>query len=154
MRWQRGARIVVVAIGLATALAVVLLMRERPARPDPGLTATVDPGATIQAGSGVDTRHRGNERVGVMAYDEQTSFKDGRIGYKNARLTLNDGTVLSAGYAETLGKAATADSPAAEFRLRNGVQLKTTAGATLAGDWPQAASAEARPTISISILRI
>jgi len=135
MRWQRGARLAVAAIGLATALAVVLLVRERPAQVDPGVTVPVDPGATMQAGSGVDTRHRGDERIGTVAYDEITHFKDGRTGYKNARVTLKDGTVLSAGFAETVGKAASGESPAAEYRLRNGVRLtKPGEGTTLAGE--------------------
>jgi lipopolysaccharide export system protein LptA len=135
MTWQRTARLAVAGVGLTTALAVVLLVRERPAQVDPGVTTPVDPGATMQAGSGVDTRHRGDERIGVIAYDEITHFKDGRTGYKNARVTLKDGTVLSAGLAETVGKAASGESPAAEYRLRNGVRLtKPGEGTTLAGE--------------------
>ena len=134
MRWQRGARLAVAAIGLATALAVVLLVRERPAPVDPGVTAPVDPGAVAQSGSGVDIRYRGQEQIGVIASDERKQFEDGRITWRNARMTLKDGTVLEAGLAESIGKATSGDGPGAEYRLQNGVRLTTGAGATLAGE--------------------
>src|SRR5688572_7098738 len=105
MTWQRGAKVAVAAIGLATALAVVPLVRERPARVEPGVTTSVDPGAVAQSGSGVDIRYRGQEQVAVIASDERKQFEDGRTTWRNARMTLKDGTVLEAGLAESIGKA-------------------------------------------------
>lgn len=134
MTWQRGARVAVAAIGLATALAVVLLVRERPARVEPGVTTPVDPEAVAQSGSGVDIRYRGQEQVAVIASDERKQFEDGRITWRNARMTLKDGTVLEAGLAQSIGKATSGDGPGAEYRLSNGVRLTTGAGATLAGE--------------------
>ncbi len=134
MTWQRTARLAVAAIGLATALAVVLLVRERPAEMEPGVTTPVDPGAVAQSGSGVDIRYRGQEQIGVIASDERKQFEDGRIVWTNARMTLKDGTVLEAGLAESIGKSTRGAGPGVEYRLRNGVRLRTGAGATLAGE--------------------
>jgi lipopolysaccharide export system protein LptA len=132
--WQRGARFLVAGVGLATAIAIVVLLRDRDAPAERGGFAALDPGAALQTGSGVDIRTQGDQRTALVAHDGMTQFKDGRAGWKNPRFTLKDGSVLSAGYAESLGKATTADSPGAELALRDGVRFEDkTQGATLSG---------------------
>jgi hypothetical protein len=133
MSWRRLVRLTVAAVGLATAAAIVVLMRERPAPPDRGAMAPLDPDASLQTGGGADVRFRDDKRQAWIAFDAQTVFKDGRKVWKNARVTLQDGTVLEAGTAESIGESQRADGLGAELQLRDGARLTTAAGATLAG---------------------
>jgi lipopolysaccharide export system protein LptA len=135
MSWQRGVRLAAAGVGLATALAIVLLMRDRPAPVDRGVTAPLDPEAALQTGRGVDVRYRGGERQAWIASGQKTVYKDGRAIWKDARVNLADGTVLAAGTVESVGEATTGQSLGAEMRLRDGVRLEMPdTGATLAAE--------------------
>ncbi len=132
MTWRRAARFGVAGVGLATALAVVLLTRDRPEPAERGTSTPVDPTATLQAGRGVDTRYRGNERTAIIDYESIVQRKDGSTAWTNAQVTLKDGSALTAGLVESVGKATSAGSPGAELACSQGVRLTTAAGDTLA----------------------
>jgi lipopolysaccharide export system protein LptA len=126
MRWQKTARLLVAAVGLATAVAVYVLTRERPAPAPPVVADEPDREAKMQAGAGEDHRYKGDELVGTLTYSEVRSYDNKRVVWRGFRYRLKDGSVLSADQAEARGTAGIGDKPE-EIVLTGSVRMEDPA---------------------------
>jgi lipopolysaccharide export system protein LptA len=110
MRWQRAARFVLVVAGLATAVAIYVLTRERPVEDaPPPLPDERD--ARQVSGPGTVTFARDGRKAGDLQYERSVEYPDGRMRFERAR------------YADVRGFSFTADAVVAR-------------GATTAGGAP------------------
>jgi lipopolysaccharide export system protein LptA len=134
MTWQKVARVVVAAIGLATAGAVYLLTRERPAvSPPPSGTEAADPAAKMQSGPGRQVRYDGNRPIGELTFADFRTYEDNRVVWLKFEYKLHDGTVLSADRVEATGTESGSGKPD-DLALKGRVNLRTADGTTLTGD--------------------
>lgn len=132
MTWQRVARVALAVAGLGTAIAIVVLTRERPKTDRPSVATPADPNATLQAGRGTTLTFRDGKQVRQMEYEESVQNVDGKTVLKKVRLNVDDGTRFFADVVETSGKAINSDQPN-ELTATGNVRLETSEGATLEG---------------------
>jgi lipopolysaccharide export system protein LptA len=133
MRWQRGARVVVAAIGLTCAGALVVYgRRHRPAPPAPPPTIKVDRNATTQTGAGSLERVRGDQVVGRIFYEGYRAYPDGHTVLDKAHSVSYDerGMEVWSDTLETDGKTAQADNPQ-QMHFNGHVRVTTKDGLTL-----------------------
>lgn len=136
MRWQRGARFVVAAIGLSCAGAVYLYSRKhQPPAPSPKTQIKVDTKATSQTGPGKRQRFRGDQLVGQITFEGSRAYPDGRSVLDHAHLSSYDerGMEIVADTLETSGNTPQADQPQ-ELHFNGHVKLTTKDGLQLTTD--------------------
>ncbi len=144
MRWQRIARRVVAVIGLGTAVAIYALSRERPVAERPGPSAERDPAATVAAGHGVQVRYRGSSKQFTLEYGAIRQYADGRQSWDDVRLSLEDGTTVSAKAGESRGQPGANGLPQS-ISLKDDVRVHTADGTDL-----QAATATYEPSSGVA----
>ena len=130
MRWQRGARIAVAAVGLIGAGAIVYFGRVGRPATSPSKVAAVDPTATLEGGAGTFTYgESGTSRVKIV-FETSRRYDDGRMHFENARVEGLDKQrfTVRADVLETMGSGG--DRPSA-FDLSGGVVLETDDGLRL-----------------------
>ncbi len=101
MRWQPVARVVVAAAGLGAATTLYLKTRERPAPVRPSAGTVADPLAMVQAGDCKQIRYRDSSRQFTFEASSCAEMADGRRLSEGVKLTLEDGTVVSADRVES-----------------------------------------------------
>ncbi len=133
MTWQRWARLLVAAIGLACAAALIVYTHKGPAPPaSPPARIDVDPRATVQGGAGRLVRHRGEQELGSIEYQATKTFADGRMAFEQPHIISSDerGFEAWADRGETKGKSVNADNPD-EMEFTGHVRVKTKDGLEL-----------------------
>lgn len=131
MKWQRGARWLVAATGLGTAIVLYTQTRERPEVDRPPVATPADPEASLQSSGGTSVRFRDGGVELQVEHDGELVYPDGRTVWRDARLQLGDGTTLAAGEIENSGEQV--DGQPANIRLRERVEMVTPEGATVGG---------------------
>lgn len=132
MRWQRAARFVVAGVGLGTAVALVVLTRERPVVRPPVVTPGGDPAAVFQSAAGATVRHDGDRVVARVEYGQVRRYAD-RMEWEAFALTLDDGAKLSANRVTGTFTGANRDQPTS-FAFDGDVRFQSAAGMSLEGD--------------------
>ncbi len=113
MRWQRGARLVVAAIGVGCGVAIFLYARNRPAPPPPRSLASIDPKSKAQTESGTTLYLRAGKATVDVSFGATTSYDDGRVRLERVEVRGLEGNryAIRADVLETAGQSTTADRP-------------------------------------------
>lgn len=130
MSWQRRARAGLAVLGLAAAVAVFVLARDRVEPPPVSLEPT-DAEVELEGGSGTELRLSGPFENVRFSFSAWKQFKDGRFWYQDlAAVFQDDGVEVRAGEALQSGGGAAGEDPA-ELELSGDVTVLTTDGLEL-----------------------
>ncbi len=87
MTWRRGARLVMVGVGLATIAGVALTMRKRAVPPVAATVNRVDRKALAESSSGRMTQATGMRIPGFIDYERMFTYEDGTLRFVRPTLT-------------------------------------------------------------------
>jgi lipopolysaccharide export system protein LptA/lipopolysaccharide export system protein LptC len=109
MRWQRGARIGVALVAVATITGVALTMRKRDAAPAAATVTRVDRKAVAESSGGRMTQATGMRIPGFIDYAHQFTYEDGTLRFVKPVLTTKRSgrDFLLKGNEATIGPAQT-----------------------------------------------
>ena len=96
MRWQRGARLGLAAVGLGCAAAIYFLARRPEAPPPPLAPIVIDEQATEQGGAGTVVRRHNDGERGKIVYERFAKYGDGRTVFFKAGLVIAEEPAVDA----------------------------------------------------------
>ena len=124
-RWQRRARLGLVAVFVGAIAAVGLLMRQRAPQTAPPAIERLDPKAVSETRGGDVIQLKGERRDIRIEFASQTSYEDGRTRLEAFKATIDNRggrTYVIAGQEAWVGAQQTS------YDIRGGVALRTSDG--------------------------
>ena len=131
MRWQKWARFLVAAIGIAAAVVVYATMGERVKIIPATAPARIDPKAVIESSGNVVQQVRGTKQDYLIEAERQLTYEGGFTKLVGVKITVRNRGGRD--YVVT-GREAQAGQNQKELQLAGGVQLKASDGFTVRAD--------------------
>ena len=131
MRWQKWARFLVAAIGIAAAVVVYATMGERAKLVPATAPARIDPKAVIESSGNIVQQVRGTKQDYLIEAERQLTYEGGLTKLVGVKITVRNRGGRD--YVVT-GREAQAGENQKALQLAGGVQLKASDGFTVRAD--------------------
>jgi LPS export ABC transporter protein LptC len=128
--WQKRARLVMAAVGIAVIVVVALTVRERQPAPQNESVTRVDPKAVAESAGGRTVQASGTRVPGVLDYERSLTYADGTSRLIGPKLTTtrNGQSFIVTGREAALGQDQAHVTITGDVKLTSGESLRVEAG--------------------------